>query len=326
MKEPTPIDPDAQRGGGDSPPRPRPAGPGPATAEKNYNELVIDKVVDFFLIFVGLYAATAVQRWQDADAEKGEYVALLQDFKTELATNLAQEQSIATDLGAIEQVEPGKNLGPMAATFDEFFTALAEDEKAAHCLHVEYATDGPGLRTKRDPKFIADCHALYAEFDAEHSDSTETFAFRPAVLTPFYHYEVWQLYLANGVRVFRNKDLAVRIGEVYSNAKLVEQQIADIEATYNDTFMVQVAKGAATDSELAQIIHDEEQVRGLSPQNQQSLIHITHAVKEERYAAKEARSVIELKVERMKKTVLRIREEIAQVQAAIDEELARVGD
>lgn len=324
MSEPSKAAPDTQHEA--VAPRPDAIAPSPPKAEKAYGELVIDKIVDFFLIFVGLYAATAVQRWQDADKEEAEYVTLLQDFKTELASNLAQEESIAKDLGAIDEVEPGKNLGPMAKTFDEFFVALAEDEKATHCLHVEYATDGPGLRTKKDPAFISACHALYAKFDAEHGSSSEPFAFHPAVLTPFYHYEVWQLYLANGVRIFRNKDLAVKIGEVYNNAKLVEKQIADIEAAYNDTFMVQVAKSAATDSELAEIIHDEEQVRGLSPQNQQSLIQITHAVKEERYAAKEAESVIELKVERMKKTVLLMRQEIGEVQRAIDEELARVGD
>jgi hypothetical protein len=293
-------------------------------ASLQVSELVIDKFVDFILIFVGLYAAIAVQRCQDTDKEKDEYVALLQDFKTELSANLTQEASIEKDLGSIAETKPGKNLGPMATTFDEFFTALAEDEKVVHCLHVEYAADAPGLKLKKDPAVIAECHALYAKFDKQHSASSDPFLFHPAVLTPFYHYEVWQLYLADGVKTFRNKDLAVKLGELYNNARLIEKQVADIESTYNDAFMVQVARSAATDSELAEIVHDEEEVHGLSPQNQQALVQVLHNVKEERYAAKEAKSVVELKVERMKKTVLLLREEIVAVQAAIDAELAKV--
>lgn len=321
-----PNEPDSSTaGGGTTPEAPRGSRRARIRASFDVGELVVDKFVDFILIFVGLYAAIAVQRWQDSDKEKDEYVALLRDFKTELSANLTQEASIEKDLGSIAETAPGKNLGPMAATFEEFFGALAEDEKVVHCLHVEYAADAPGLKHKKDPAVIAGCHALYAKFDKQHGASSDPFVFHPAVLTPFYHYEVWQLYLADGVKTFRNKELAVKLGELYNNARLIEKQVADIEATYNDVFMVQVARSAATDSELAEIVHDEEEVHGLSAQNQQALVQVLHNVKDERYAAKEAQSVVELKVERMKKTVLLLREEIVAVQAAIDAELAKVG-
>jgi hypothetical protein len=293
-------------------------------ARFRFGELAIDKVIDFVLIFVGLYAATALQRYQDVLKEKAGYVSLLEDFKGELAANLGQEASIERDLGAIDQTKPGKNLGPMGLTFTRFFETLQEDEGVVHCLHLEYAAVGPDLTVGQDPEKIKKCHELYAKFDEAHSDQGESFEFRPAVLTPFYRYEVWQLYMADGVKTFRNKELAVKIGEVYNNARLIEKQVADIETTYNDTFMVQVAKSAATDAELAAIVHDEEEVHGLSPQNQQSLVNIMHHVKEERYAAKEAKSVVELKVERMKNTVLLMRSEIEDVTRAIDAELERL--
>ena len=104
---------------------------------------------------------------------------------------------------------------------------------------------------------------------------------------------------------------------------LAKRQVADIEATYNDAFMKQVGRSAATDLELAEIVHDEETEHGLSAQDQQILIDISEAVKDEHYATVEARSILELKVERMKHTALLIRQEIHDVTAAIEEEMKR---
>jgi hypothetical protein len=290
----------------------------------NFYELLVDKSLDFVLIFVGLYAATSVQRCQDVETEREEYVTLLKDFRTELSANLAEEASIAKDLGPITESTPGKNLGPMQVPFDEFFAALAEDEKVVHCLHVEFAAGvKPGSHAMPAEEKAA-CHTLYEKFEKDHNAAdthASSFSFKPAVLTPFYRYEVWQLYIAGGVRLFRNKDLAVKIGEIYNNARLVEKQVAEIETIYNDSFMKQVGRSSATDQELAEIIHDEEQEHGLSPQDQTMLIHINEALKEEHAATIEAQSILTLKVERMKNTVSLMHKEIEAVQAAIDEEL-----
>jgi hypothetical protein len=294
----------------------------PATTSRKLNgsELVLDKFIDFVLIFIGLYAAIAVQRWQDTAKEKQGYAALLGDFKRELDANLSQEASIEKDLGLIVDTTPGSNLGPMQATFTHFFEELGRDELLVHCLHEEFAAGlKPGETHARE-----ECHPLYAEFDKAHVEPTHSFDFKPAVLTPFYRYEVWELYIADGVTTFRNKELAVRIAEVYSNARLIEKQVADIEATYNDAFMKQVGRSMATDMELAEIVHDEEQEHGLSEQNQTLLIHVAEMIKDEHYASLEVQRILELKVERMKKIVLLMREEIEAVQLAIDEEIARV--
>jgi hypothetical protein len=285
-------------------------------------ELVLDKLIDFVLIFVGLYAATALQRCQDRANEKQQYISLLQDFKRELAGNLEQEASIAEDLGPIDQTTPGKNLGPMADTFVRFFAALAKDEKIVQCLHDEFAAAMPG-----SPGIVTEeCHALYRQSDAAHQekDAAESFSFKPAVLTPFYRYEVWELYIADGVKTFRNKALAVRIAEVYANARLVEEQIHDIETTYNDAFMTQVGRSAATDMELAEIVHDEETHHGLSEYGLVLLTHVDEAIKEEHYASLEVQRILELKTERMKSIVLLMRAEIEAVEQEIDEELARI--
>lgn len=285
-------------------------------------ELLVDKSIDFALIFVGLYAATALQRCQDTQREKKEYISLLKDFKRELDANIAQEASIAKDLGAIDETVPGENLGPMQATFKHFFEELDEDEKVVACLHNEFAVAEDPDHPIPPPE---GCHEMYAKFDASHEKHTESFDFKPAVLTPFYRKEVWQLYLADGVKTFRNKELAVDIAEVYANAGLIEEQVEDIEQTYNDAFMTQVGRTAATDMELAEIVHDEETRHGLSDADLTLLLHVSEAIKEEHYAALEVERTLELKVERMKNTVQLMRKEIGEVQEAIDAELEAQG-
>ncbi len=284
------------------------------------SELVLDKFIDFVLIFVGLYAATALQRAQDTEREKDEYVALLHDFKRELGVNLGQEASIEKDLGPLVENAPGKNLGPMKATFDHFFEELETDEHIVHCLHVEFAA---ALDPAHPHEPNAECHAAYEAFEKGHQKAGNHFDFRPAVLTPFYRYEVWDMYLANGIKTFENKELAVKLGEIYNNARIIERQVADIEATYNDAFMTQVGRTQATDLELAEIVHDEETEHGLSEQDKAMLIRVSEAVKSEHYAALEVKNVLELKVERMKKTSLLMREEITAATRALDAEIAK---
>ena len=285
-------------------------------------EFLFDKSVDFVLIFVGLYAATAVQRCQDVAAEQTEYIAMLNDFKTELQANRDQEASIVKDLGPIVVGQKPPEIGLMRATFDAYFHELHEDEDVLHCLHDEFLVEGGKLSA--DPEAKQKCHGLYQTFLAHHENPDANFDFKPIVLTPFYRYEVWQMYLANGVRIFRNKELAREIGEIYNNARIIEKQVADIEEIYNEAFMTQVGRTAATDSELAELVADEESEHGLSADKKQLLQHITELIKEEHYATKEVKVVLEMEVERMKSTVLIMREEIDTVTALIDEELARV--
>jgi len=285
-------------------------------------EFFFDKAVDFALIFVGLYAATGVQRCQDLSKEKDEYVAMLGDFKAELQANREQEQAIVEDLGPIVVGHEPPELGAMRATFDAYFHELHEDEDVIRCLHDEYMVEGSAL--SNDPEAKQSCHDLYQTFLDHHKDPEANFDFKPVALTPFYRYEVWQMYLANGVRIFDNKDLARKIGEVYNNAKIIEKQVANIEATYNDTFMKQVGRTAATDAELAVLVADEEVEHGLSAERKQLLQHISGLIKDEHYATKEVKVVLEMEVERMKNTVLIMREEIDAVTVLIDEELGRV--
>jgi hypothetical protein len=281
-------------------------------------EFLLDKFIDFILIFVGLYAAASLARYQDEADAKDEYVLLLKDFKRELAANLQQETSIEKDLGPLTETTPGKNLGPIEKVFHDYFEELQKDEKVAHCLHVEFAST---VDSHVVTEGIDGCHEAYKKFDESHGSDSKHFDFEPAVLTPFYRYEVWELYQVSGVSNFRNKELAVQIGEIYNNARLVERMVADIETTYNDSFLSQVGRSAATDMALAEIVHDEETTHGLSAQDQKILIQVAHDVKHEYFAALEAQNIIALKVERLKNRALLLRKEITEVSQALDQEI-----
>lgn len=293
-------------------------------------ELVIDKVVDFILIFVGLYAATALQRYQDDQKEKDEYAQLLEDFQRELKDNQAQHANIEKDLGAVKELKAGAVLGPMDSMFTKFEKEISSDEELVECLHHEFASQVVVAKPKAKPGTKnAHCHELYTAFDHEaterkKSNAPATQHFEPATLSPFYRYEVWELYLAVGARLFKNKELAVKIGEIYNNARVIEKQVADIEVTYNDTFMKQVGRMSASDAELAEIIHDEETQNGLSAQDLAELKDVGEQMKDERFAVVQARSILEMKVRRMKNTVSLTNGEIDEVVGLIDEELKRV--
>lgn len=302
-----------------------PPGEPAKTFDVNGWAMALDKTIDFVLIFVGLYAALSVERCQGEERDREEYAAMLHDFDRELQNNLAQEADIARDLGGIEATTPGENLGPMAATFTSFFRDLEHDETLIDCLRAEFSR----IKHEVSAEERARCHAGYAAFHAEHRKKDKHaqstgFVFKPAVLTPFYRYEVWELYLAGGVKLFKNKELALKIGEIYTNSHLIERQVADIEKTYNDVFMKQIGRSAATDAELAELVEDVEEDGELSPSDLTALLHIDEAVKEERYEVMGLRNVLELKVERLKLTVLTMRREILEVREALQAESAAV--
>lgn len=281
-------------------------------------DLVLDKVIDFFLIFIGLYAAIAVQRYQDERKERTEYVVLLEDFVVEIKANRQQHATIERDLGPVIEIPPGPVLGPMAATFEAFEKEMSEDEQLVKCLHREFAP----AQKKSSPL----CHKLYAEFEKNGASRAGTAAaahFEPVVLSPFYRYEVWELYTSTGAKLFKNKDLAVKIGEIYNNARLIEKQVAEIEGTYNDTFMKQVGRMLASEASLAEIVHDEETDGSLSAEDVARLGRVGETMRDARFATLEAKSLLEAKIRRMKKTVLTTNGEIDAVLSLLDTELRK---
>ena len=90
-------------------------------AAKN-ESLLFDKAVDLVLMFLGLYAAMAVQDFADHHKDKQHYKQLIQGFQEELDSNRAQRSNIEEKLGAIDKP---KTIGQAGDSFD-FFTAQTD--------------------------------------------------------------------------------------------------------------------------------------------------------------------------------------------------------
>ncbi|HEY0705850.1 MAG TPA: hypothetical protein VGG33_03590, partial [Polyangia bacterium] len=148
-------------------------------------------------------------------------------------------------------------------------------------------------------------------------------AFRPVDLAPHYRTEVHQVYLANGIKVFENKHLAVKIGEAYTLAQEIERGMADIEKRFNDGFMQKAGEQEALSSRIEEAFSPEVLLRE-PDQARAQLAEVTEEVRTQRYVVVEIHKVLEAKVLRIKEMVVRMDAHLAAVAADIDAELARM--
>jgi hypothetical protein len=287
-------------------------------------ELVLDKVIDFVLIFVGLYAAIAVQKWQDGAKEKAEYNKLLGDFKAELHANQERKRDIEKGLGASGVRGPGKVLGPLQAVFDDYLSSAAEATKVFGCLEpLLPRTPGQrGARMVMSPGMKKECQRVFASAEqASAGDDEETF--QPVDLAPRYRSEVHQVYLANGIKVFENKNLAVKIGEAYTMAREIERGMADIEQRFNDGFMQKAGEQEALTAQIDEALSPDS----LKRQPEQARARLTRVMEElqtQRFVVVEIHKVLEAKVTRIKDMVARMDGHLAAVVSEINAELARL--
>jgi hypothetical protein len=287
-------------------------------------ELAIDKGIDFLLIFVGLYAALGVQKCQEASRERDEYVKLLADFRAELADNLKQRAEIEKYLGAVGERDPGKILGPMQATFDAFHKQATDAADLLGCVgDVVTIADRPRA-TEADKKRLEACTPLFEAAD-KGGDGGETL-FKPVRLTPSYRHEVFDLYLAGGVKLFQNKELAVRIGEIYAHARSVEQRIAEIEKDYNDRFVsermgeVEALLAALEDA----VPKSEADAAKRNARDFRSrLATFEREMRGHRYAARKIHASLELKALQLKEVLAAMEEKLGATSAEIDAEIKR---
>jgi hypothetical protein len=285
-------------------------------SDLNFTELALDKLVDFVLVFVGLYAAIAVQRWQDDAKEKDEYLRLLSDFRGELVANQAQKKTIEKDLGLVSERETGKALGPLQGTFDEFGRDAIEAGKLLECVSVMVKAAAPKAPPRLGERARACAPLLDAE--AEHDDDK----FKPANLSPLYRTEVYQVYIANGIKVFENKDLAVKIGQAYSSGRTVERGVAEIETLYNDGFMQKAGELEALSAELEDALPEGVDLVGSGPAIEAKIQQAAKEVTAQRYGALKIQAVLELKAIRLKELLDGMDRHFAAVVAEIDKELA----
>jgi hypothetical protein len=282
----------------------------------NVWELSIDKTIDFILIFVGLYAALAVQDWLDARKETEDYVKLLDQFRVELEANKGEKSAIEKDLGLIVEREEGKALGPLQKELDRFKAEATEAETLLKCLGVALGVAQKGQPDAEEEKKLAECSPILESAEKEQ----ETPPFKPINLTPFYRRDVLAIYMAGGVKTFKNADLAVNITQTYSSTIRIEELVKEVENLYNDEFMKMNGEVRVLEAELTEAMPEGDMTPAVMPQVRAQLLKSAGDIRGLRYDMERLQGKLELKAERLKDRVARMDEEIGKVVESIDAE------
>ncbi len=149
--------------------------------------------------------------------------------------------------------------------------------------------------------------------------------FKPIDLAPLYRYEVWQVYLASGIKLFKDpeaKKVGLKLGEVYSAAKEVEKRVEDIEKVFNDSFMEKQGQIAGLSEELEDLLGDFSDIDALK-QAQPRLQDVTQEILEAKYSIRNVEEVVRAKSERLKVYVAEMNKSFDGLKAELEKEAAR---
>ena len=206
------------------------------------DSIFLDKLLDLILMFLGLYAAMALQDLVDHHKDRAQYVELLRGFKEELNSNRDQRQVIESKLGAI--AEP-KQIGEAGASFKFFTEQTQYMDRFLTCytsLRLKGTKQGPKLGAKEQRECAALLRNGFKKTAPEHLD-----------LAPVYRRDMWRLYIADGVQLLREFEkpsnrprcmiegkpshrLAICVGSIYSELDEIERQVEAIQRLVNDTY------------------------------------------------------------------------------------------
>lgn len=206
------------------------------------DSIVVDKSLDLILMFLGLYAAMAVQDFVDHRKDRSHFHELLSGFQEELKSNQSQRQTIEAKLGEIDEL---KEIGEAGASFSYFSAQTQYMEKFLGCYTQLRLKGTKGAKPISDEE-LKECKAIlragFKQPPPEHLD-----------LAPVYRREIWRLYIAGGVQLFREFEkpsnearcelegkattrLAVCLGSIYSELEVIEAQVAAIQDLVNETY------------------------------------------------------------------------------------------
>jgi hypothetical protein len=327
----------------------------------DWKGLFVDKSIDLFLIPLGLFGALWLQSWVEAKKEKGDYAALIGDFTTEVGQNHDKVERLEVVLGPMTETSPEKVLGPLQVELDTFKTESEQLSVVFDCIDdyidaslkrpallevltpmgapapTPAATDPPvAAAPEEEPEARPDPAAAKEELAEVLGDCAKVLddaakrkPARPRAidLSATYQYVVWQVYLSNGIKLFKDpqaKGLGLQLGQAYASQREVEARLDDIEELFNDTLMKSAGRLAALVSESSELV---------TPDSEPDELKAAHVrIKEMsleafgiRYELDNVRSVITLKVGRLKDYVVKMNTHLDEVKAQLVTETARVG-
>ena len=211
---------------------------------------------------------------------------------------------------AAQEVAPTAAPAPAAAPGTE--PAAAPPTAAPEAAAPAVATGGE--------KELADCTAFLEEIEKKPDTK-----FVPIDLAPLYRYEVWQTYLASGIKLFKDKEakvLGLKLGEVYSAAREVEKRVEDIENMFNDSFMDAKGKIDSLSAEMEDLLgdfDDPDELREAQPR----LNEMAEEIMESKYDIINIESVIHMKTERLKEYVGDMNKKFDTLKAELEKEQKR---
>lgn len=290
----------------------------------NIWELMIDKSLDFVLIFVGLYAAIAVQKWQDAKKEREDYTRIVADFTAEVTSNRDQRGTIESQIGKTSDVADDKILGKLSGEFEKLATETAEADKLLGCLALAIEVSNLPAPTPPQQEKLAACAPVFAELEKEGEAAKPDEEFKPVTLTPFYRKVVFQQYLSKHVGTFadhvKNKELAVKLGELYENADRVEKLVDEIERKYNADFGARKGDADAIVQELEDSQIDAADIKADGPRIKAQLEKAAKDVRAVRIAATRNRGELTIKVKQLKELLERMDKTFGEVLTGLEGE------
>ncbi len=290
--------------------------------------LLFDKSVDLVFMFLGLYAAIAVQDLVDHQKDKQNYQQLLSGFKEELESNQDQRSNIESKLGKLEEIN---DIGESGASF-KFFSSQGKYMDQFLDCYLDMKLKSIKKKSLSD-KRIKSCKVLFKKGfklkAPEHLD-----------LTPVYRKDVWRFYLAGGVQLFQmfekkvkearctiegkpSYGLAICIGSIYTVLKKVEEQVAEIQSLVNDTYFnrqgildaefknfkrVVKTLGKRTDGEAISIL-------------KKHTAHLKSDVQNGQQAVDVSLSLMRFKIKQLKKTALALDQRFNEVLKALNKEI-----
>lgn len=176
--------------------------------------------------------------------------------------------------------------------------------------------------TEEQATRLAECNAL---MDAAEKEKPKRFT--GVDLSPFYEYVVWQVYLQNGIKLFKDgqaKQLGLLLGEAYAAQREVEKRLDEIARLFNDSLMKSSGNLAALVAEVGELLPDEPSAEDLS-EARARVKEMSQEAFDTRYEIENVRSVVALKVTRLKEYLAKTRERLDRAKSALGAEQLRVG-